>query len=350
MDKIRGSDMKNIGKIIFFGIFYGCISCSVEVDTYPTDKEILLSPFMTYDTETISKANLYDASKLIVEDKGNFSVTSYKTGTTERYFLNFDRIYYFKDDGSWRFYDASVGAQGVFYQRYWPTYALDFFAYMPYDNQNTGVTVLEKAIQCSLPTDYDKQAQAQEFIYAYAPGQKYTEQNNGQVNLNFIHPFSAIRFELGAAHGNTNIEKIELRNIAYKGRLDVSTNPAQADLADTDWVPDNTDNKGTITIPVGKTVGAVGANGIQLNAKLGTDLLVLPQVMTDDITIYVKFRWNNVDYTPEVKVNTSQTSPWQPGKIYTYKLNLGDSAEDIISTVTVTPWTDNEYKNDIDVE
>ena len=342
--------MKNIGRILIFGILCGSISCSVEIESEPTDKEILLSPSVSYEAETISKVTLYDNSNLIVEGKGNFSVTSYKARTTDRYFLNFDRVYYFQDDQSWRFYDSTVGGQGVFYQRYWPSYPLDFFAYMPYDNQNTGVTVLDKAIQCILPISYTEQNKAQEFVYAYAPNQSYTDANNGKVNLTFIHPFSAIRFELGAAHGNTNIEKIELRNIAYKGRLDVSTNPAQADLANTDWDPDDTDNKGTISIPVGKTVGAVGSNGIQLNAKLGTDLLVLPQVMTDDITIYVKFRWNNEDYTPEIKVNTSQTSPWQPGKIYTYKLNLGDSAEDIISTVTITPWTDNEYKNDIDVE
>ena len=350
MDKIRHLDMKNIGRILIFGILCGSISCSVEIESEPTDKEILLSPSVSYEAETISKATLYDNSNLIVEGKGNFSVTSYKAGTTDRYFLNFDRVYYFQDDQSWRFYDSTVGGQGVFYQRYWPSYPLDFFAYMPYDNQNTGVTVLDKAIQCILPISYTEQNKAQEFVYAYAPNQSYTDANNGKVNLTFIHPFSAIRFELGAAHGNTNIEKIELRNIAYKGRLDVSTNPAQADLANTDWDPDDTDNKGTISIPVGKTVGAVGSNGIQLNAKLGTDLIVLPQSITEDMKIYVDFTWNNVDYKPEIKINTRQTTPWQPGKIYTYRLNLGDSDEDIISTVTITPWTDNEYKNDIDVE
>ena len=352
MDKIRHLDMKNIGRILIFGILCGSISCSVEIETEPTDKEILLSPSVSHEAETISKATLYDNNNLIVEGKGNFSVTSYKAGTTDRYFLNFDRVYYFQDDQSWRFYDSTVGGQGVFYQRYWPSYPLDFFAYMPYDNNNTGVTVLAetKSIQCSLPTDYNKQIQAQEFVYAYAPDQSYSDNNNGQVNLAFIHPFSAIRFVLGAAHGNTLIRSFELRNIAYKGSLDVSSNPGQDDLDDTDWIPDPTDNVGTISIPVNKTVGKVGSEGIQLNAKLGTDLIVLPQSITEDMNIYIDFTWNNVDYKPEIKINTRQTTPWQPGKIYTYRLNLGDSDEDIISLVSVTPWTDNGYKNDINVE
>jgi hypothetical protein len=72
--------------------------------------------------------------------------------------------------------------------------------------------------------------------------------------------------------------------------------------------------------------------------------------MTDDITICVTYKWNETPYTSEVKVNTKQSTPWSPGKVYTYKLNLGDSAEDIISTVSITAWTDNGYKNDINVE
>ena len=207
---------------------------------------------------------------------------------------------------------------------------------------------MARTIQCALPLSYNEQVSAKEFIYAYTKNQSYTEANKGKVNLNFIHPFSAVRFVLGAAHGNTLINSIELRNLAFKGTLDASNNVSQDELSHEDWTPDN--NKGTITIPVGKTVGAAGDNGIQLNTNIGVDLIVLPQEMTDDITIYVTYKWNETVYRSEVKVNTKQSTPWSPGKIYTYKLNLGDSAEDIISTVSITAWTDNGYKNDINVE
>lgn len=362
--------MNKIGIILTLCTLCVYTSCSIKAGTellQATEHEIQLSPSISIEAKPVSKVSRYES--LLSNNSGDFSVTAFHATEGFAYFDNFDQVRYFSTQQVWAFFDPYMGTNGDYYRRYWPTYPLDFLAFMPHYNSatddiakdgsettitlsNTGVSLnkMARTIQCALPLSYNEQVSAKEFIYAYTKAQSYTEANKGKVNLNFIHPFSAVRFVLGAAHGNTLINSIELRNLAFKGTLKASENVSQDELSHEDWDLDNNNNKGTITIPVGKTVGAAGDNGIQLNTNIGVDLIVLPQEMTDDITIYVTYKWNETDYTSEVKVNTKQSTPWSPGKIYTYKLNLGDSAEDIISTVSITAWTDNGYKNDINVE
>lgn len=355
--------MNKIGIILTLCTLCVYTSCSIKAGSellQATEHEIQLSPSISIEAKPVSKVSRYES--LLSNNSGDFSVTAFHAEEGFAYFDNFDQVRYFSTQQVWAFFDPDMGTNGDYYRRYWPTYPLDFLAFMPHYNSatdkiakngsettitlsNTGVSLnkMARTIQCDLPLSYNEQVSAKEFIYAYTKAQLYTEANKGKVNLNFIHPFSAVRFVLGAAHGNTLINSIELKNLAFKGTLD---------LRNEDWTLDNNNNNnnnGTITIPVDKTVGAAGDNGIQLNTNIGVDLIVLPQEI-DDITICVTYKWNETNYTSEVKVNTKQSTPWSPGKIYTYKLNLGDSAEDIISTVSITAWTDNGYKNDINVE
>ena len=76
--------------------------------------------------------------------------------------------------------------------------------------------------------------------------------------------------------------------------------------------------------------------------------------LTDGINISVNFTWNSTE--PTTGTGVIGSGKWEPGHIYTYKLNLGDADEDIIADVSVTPWekftdeNDQDYKHEIEVE
>ena len=139
---------------------------------------------------------------------------------------------------------------------------------MPYDLSGSGITTNfdNKTISCELPVDMHAsggnpaqdstagQEAAQEFVYAYSPDCTY-EKNNGKVNLNFIHPLSAIYFKLGEAHGNTVIHSVGLSRLHNTGTLNVSQNPTQGDLEYSDWNIPTGATRGDMTISINKTVG-----------------------------------------------------------------------------------------------
>lgn len=334
--------MKTTLKTIIALSIFIAVSCSqttLEQHNPTENTPISFMPGLTA-TAVPSKADLYNSQNLIDADhKGNFSVTAFKAGTTDRHFLGMERVYYMyypenPSASSWRFYDSESNS---FYERYWPqTYSLDFLAYMPYDLAGTHVTVDadSQTFTCTLPLDKSGQDSSHEFIYAFEKNQSY-ESDEGNVVLNFKHPFSAVNFTLGQAHGNTEIHSVGLTGIISSGTFSIPED---------EWNLSTTATQMTIT--VGKTVGEAGSNGLQLNSLIGGPYLAMPQE-TDGVSITVSFTWNGL--------RTDATAPlgdgeWLPGHIYTYKLNLGDSQEDIIADVSVDLWTVIDYRNDIDIE
>lgn len=304
--------------------------------------EITFAP--TLSAEAVpSKAGLYDSGNIIDEEHhGNFSVIAYKSGTKTRHFLDPERVYYMyyqdaPEESRWRFYDNSD-----FYSRYWPqTYALDFIAYMPWDLAGCPASFSkeEQTFSCTLPLDKSGQDSAQELIIAYNTGEKYTEAGKGKVSLDFRHPFTAVSFMLGEAHGNTEIHKVGLTGMFYSGTYDIPGG---------EWSNSETggDLKGNMDIAISKTVGTAGDSGIQLNSLIGGPYLVIPQ-QTDGIKISISFTWNSTRKDAEVSIGNGT---WQPGFIYTYKLNLGDNDEDILADVIVEEWNAVKHKHEIEVE
>ena len=320
-----------------------------------------------------TKAFLYENDN-IIDDKqnGDFSVIAYKSGSNSLHFLSPERIHWqyypsAPERSTWSFYDGSR-----LYNRYWPkTYALDFFAYMPYDLSGSGITIDSgsKEINCNLPIDRPAtegneaenstaaQSAAREFVYAYSPDYTY-ETDNGNVDLNFIHPLSAIYFKLGEAHGNTVIHSVGLSRLHNTGTLNVSENRTQAELEYSDWNIPTGATRGDMTISINKTVGGSGSQGIQLNSPIGGPYLVMPQATataqptatptsTEDIYITVSFTWNGTKKDARVQLGGDG---WKPGYKYTYTLTLGDNEEDILANVHVTPWNVIDHKNNIEIE
>ena len=333
--------MKRIWKLFVLPFIPLFASCSENIFGELQDEHIEMTFSPAFTAVTVpAKAGLYDGDNLISADhKGDFSVTAYKAGTSQRHFLGMERIFYmyYPDDPSasrWRFYNSETNS---FYERYWPlTYALDFFAYMPYDLADSHVSVDADAqtFSCDLPYDKSGQDSAREFVYAFERGQTY-DIDEGNVNLEFTHPFSAVNFMLGQAHGNTEIHNVGLTGICNKGTFSFPSETWEytAPVVDLD-------------IEVGKTVGASGNAGIQLNSHIGGPYLVVPQA-TGGIYVTVSFTWNGTTVNASVPLEEGN---WLPGRIYTYKLTLGDNQEDIIADVSVVPWEVIDYRNDIDIE
>lgn len=332
--------METIHKSLLILLICLGVSCSKSIDgSQLSDHVMTFSPAFTV-TTVPAKANLYDGDNFISADhKGDFSVTAYKAGTSQRHFLGMERIFYmyYPDDPSaskWRFYNSETNS---FYERYWPvSYALDFFAYMPYDLADSYVTVDADAqtFSCNLPNNKQDQNSAREFVYAFEKGLTY-DTDKGNVDLEFTHPFSAINFMLGQAHGNTEIHSVGLKDFYNKGTFSITSET---------W--DYTTPVVDMIIEVGRTTGAAGNAGIQLNSHIGGPYLVIPQ-NTDAIYLTVSYTWNATQKNASVLI---QGGDWLPGHMYTYKLDLGDNEEDIIADVSVVPWTVIDYRNDIDIE
>ena len=326
------------------------VSCirTADHDETGSEKEISFSPGFSA-TAAEAKSFLYDSSNMIQDGHGNFMVTAYKTGKPDKYFLNFDRIYYFQDAGQWRFYDED---ENDFYKRYWPvSYGLDFFAYMPYDLVNCHVTPggytegKGPAFACNLPTDKTNMEKAVEFVYAYATGQT-AGTAGGNVNLTFVHPLSAVVFKLGNAHGNTEIHSIGFKNIYHQGTFTATPSESvQSGITSADW--SITGSPAAPSITVGRIVP-----DLQIGSTIGGPYLVLPQSLSNTaggVKLTISFTWNGITTNAEVSPATGTLTSWEPGKIYTYTLNLGDPKEDVIANVSVEPWAGG-YDNDINVQ
>lgn len=242
----------------------------------------------------------------------------------------------------WRFYHKDANDE-YFYKRYWPqTYALDFFAYMPYDLAGSHVSLNfdEISFSCELPTDGEAQDATNEFVYAFS-GNQTAQTNNGTVNLRFIHPFSAVRFKLGKAHGNTEVKSVGFSGIYNNGIFsNLRENTSQGDLTYSDWTPSGSTT--ALSVAIGKRV----PDELQLDSPMGGTYLVLPQSL-DAVKITVSFNWEG-DRNAEVSLGSGKV--WEPGKIYTYTLNLGDNQEDILMDVSVEEWDKIKYDNVVEVE
>ena len=356
-------DMNRTWNIITAAIACLLTSCSGHLGPdSESGQAISFSVSQSFSAE-VTKASLFEPEDLYMDadsHEGNFRVMAYNSDTDECHFDNPEwvRFIYYPTSpqlSRWHFWNGT----GV-YTRYWTiSHALDFFAYMPYDPSGSDMTIDfdAKTISCELPISTDGQEAAQEFVYAYSPDCTF-EKDNGKVNLNFIHPLSAIYFKLGEAHGNTQIHSVGLSGLHNTGTLNVSENRTQAELEYSDWNIPTGATRGDMTISINKTVGGSGSQGIQLNSPIGGPYLVMPQatatsqptatpVSSEDIYITISFTWNGTKKDASVKLGGDG---WQPGYKYTYTLTLGDNDEDIIAKVKVTPWTEVGHKNNIEIE
>ena len=189
----------------------------------------------------------------------------------------------FLNDGKWDYKNASD-------LRYWPTEALDFYAFNPgtVDEAMQWSYMWEatkdiQKITYSCSDEYGSGINAHEnydVMYAIAKGQT-KDKNNGVVKFNFKHILSQVVFKAKTEYDNmqVNIKDIKIFNVKMGG---VYTLPATADgtgsWAVGDW-PESSTGGGFITVVQGKFI-EVNSNTTATDISEKTPMLNIPQKLT----------------------------------------------------------------------
>ena len=186
-------------------------------------------------------------------------------------------------NGKWDYDDAND-------LRYWPTEALDFYAFNPGTVDEAmqwsymwEATKDTQKITYSCSDEYGSGINAHEnydVMYAIAKGQT-KDKNNGVVKFNFKHILSQVVFKAKTEYDNmqVNIKDIKIFNVKMGG---VYTLPATADgtgsWAVGDW-PESSTGGGFITVVQGKFI-EVNSNTTATDISEKTPMLNIPQKLT----------------------------------------------------------------------
>ena len=279
-----------------------------------------------------TKAYIFEGDALpsYNDDKDFFFKVDAYLGQALFFTSNVKHLYKYNNEDQvdeWRFHDGTDWKDYYYPQK---GTSIDMFGYIP-----RGYVTVTQAYPPSFTVNmpYDGQTNLEEFMYAYAPRQ--SADNAGPVNLVFEHPFTAIRFVVKQSHRNLKINSIGFQNLKCTGTCSISEEDKTAT-----WTLDNPQ---TMTIPIGKTI----PNDINFGGPIGDTYLVIPQEFTDGLALYIDYIWDNNDgndqndhYDPSILLSEIHTAggSWKAGYIYTYAMNLGNSAEEIRFDVTVEPW------------
>ena len=184
-------------------------------------------------------------------------------------------------NGKWDYDNASD-------LRYWPTEALDFYAFNPgtvsedmsafYRWEASGTS---QKISYTCMDEYGAGTHANyDVMYAMAKGQTKAT-NNGVVKFKFKHILSQVVFKAKTQYANmrVDIRDIKIHNIRFSG---VFTLPATADgtgsWAVGDW-PESSTGGGFITVVQGKSI-EVNSNTTATDISEKTPMLNIPQKLT----------------------------------------------------------------------
>ena len=181
-------------------------------------------------------------------------------------------------DGKWDYDDAND-------LRYWPSEALDFYAFNPgtvsedmmvfysweatKDVQKISYTCMDEYGSGTTHANYD-------VMYAMAKGQT-KDMNNGIVKFNFKHILSQVVFKAKTQYDNmqVNIKEIKIHNIKMGG---VFTLPAAADGTGS-WTPSDLLGQNAFTVVKNANI-TVNSNTAAIDISTNTPMLNIPQTLT----------------------------------------------------------------------
>ena len=186
-------------------------------------------------------------------------------------------------DGKWDYDDAND-------LRYWPTEALDFYAFNPgtvsedmmvfysweatKDVQKISYTCMDEYGSGTTHANYD-------VMYAMAKGQT-KDMNNGIVKFNFKHILSQVVFKAKTEYANmqVDIKEIKIYNVKIAG---VFTLPAAADgtgsWSDLDDLPSGVSDLYNLTVVQNANI-TVNGNATVADITTNTPMLNRPQTLT----------------------------------------------------------------------
>lgn len=324
-----------------------CISCTNQQEISLSDEKIQVT--VSNALQSDSRTTLFN-NKADIEKAQDFALSAYIGNAL---YIDNAQVHYFNNE--WRF---QYGNDLLDY--YWPNdgNVLDFIAYVPYDLTKFAATDIsikndgrKMNLVCSLPAVIDvsdetklQAAESQcEFIYAYRKGQA---KSDTPVDLCFVHPFACVQFKLKQGHRDLKIHHIILTGIklsgTYANDTDTQTyDELQSGLTYAKWNTEAVDPH-TLTIYIEKNV----PNGVNYGGVIGVPFMVIPQALTK-LKLKVNYSWSDKDKqdTDEFSLSIGSITSWEPGRIYTYTLDLGDNQAEILFNVSVEEWAKGETDN-----
>lgn len=321
--------------------------CSKEKPSVEADRTIALVPVVEQGSVS-TRASLYGDEEDLRDDV--IHVHAFDSGSSDASFDS-DAKYSTEDiDASrhrWLFHDGSA-----YREYYWPLErSLDFFAYAPVSNGYVTVdaSVNPPEFTATLPLGNAgggvNQENIREFTYAYAYDR---DKSGGPVPLAFHHPFAAVIFKVARSQRDLTVKNIVIGGVNYAGTC--SLDPLHPEIPA--W---NTDGRpaGNLNLTVGKII----PGDVNFGGELCGPYLVLPQKNSgaDGKELGIECHWQGYDTDSDLEADDTKvlkgkiTNDWEPGKVYIYTLDLGNSREEILFRVSVTPW-EYVYEHEFEIE
>lgn len=192
--------------------------------------------------------------------------------------------------------------------KYWPTNKnskIDFYAYMPYYEGTDIVTDnTNKTITYSVPADVAGQID----LIAAKTTDVTLNSSSGNVDFNFKHILTAIKFKTNSGIQTGTITRVALKGVSNSGTYN---------LVNESWdVSDNTgDYIQNINVP---TIN--GTQDTPITSETGI-FMMIPQVLPDDATIEIDFTYDTGVKRTLTKPIKEITSEWKKGAVITYMIS-----------------------------
>jgi hypothetical protein len=214
------------------------------------------------------------------------------------------------------------------------------------------------SFSCALPLVYKgstppagvvTQDNVQEFLYAYTKNKGYDDQvaAGGAVHLQFVHPTAAIYLKLAQSY-RMILESISFENIYNQGTYSSTDDTSDGAFDYGTWSYQGNKTGNDLVLNFNKKV----PEDINYNSVFVGPILVLPQAL-DNVILDIKAqRTDGSTYNKALNFNTIDAAyrKWEPGKKYTYTLQLDDNNEEILFKIEVEAWTAINHDHIVDVE
>lgn len=201
---------------------------------------------------------------------------------------------------SWNFKDI----------HYWPQKGVvSFFAYTPFASTDNGITISDKqgnnpVLSYQVPHFVDNQP---DLMIAAPQINKYKE----IIPLNFSHALACIGFDVSGE--NAPIDSIGIRGVYTKGTVRLNLSDNTPEWSSLSGVNNLFYKVGLIKNPIATnpSTNVMASNGY---------LMMIPQTLSEDAAIIIKFRGIDPKIIPLKKAGTSA---WKAGDKYIYALKEG---------------------------
>ena len=275
-------------------------SCIGNLGIEKVDVSIQFRPVIGYDTRAEESVPFPEDRSFLLWAKGSF---------LEPMYINAETISY--NDG-WRS------------AKFWPESKIDFHACWPLDIPVS--YSLSDGLQIK---GFDGSSADIDILVAQADSEK---QIDGQVVLPFNHILSRVEFRmLHSLPDNMSVRLKKISMIGFASKGDYNTKVAgNWNVAEEDFT--------YVVYDSGEAEG-VSIRGGEAD-YIGHEFYVIPQPCMAALEVMYEVRYDNNTWVPQTETIESLKTHWEPGKHYTYTVNL--RMDKLTHTTGISSWSNRE--------